>query len=84
MNDERVDLGMRILKRLPLIWMGFMLGVILGVAGTCLYFQDIIRENGQYRELAFRLYWTLIMMFLFLPPIVFEGIRRYIEYRRGR
>ena len=72
------------LERLALMWTGLALGVILGVSGTYLYFLDAIRESGSYRPLIFGIYWPLIMMFLFLPPVVLDGIQRCRDYRRRR
>ncbi len=82
MKKKRNPPSITIANRFSLVWSVLGLGIILGVAGTYLFFQNDIQKNGNPRLLIFGLWSVVGFMFWLLPPVVFDAIGRFFNSRK--
>jgi hypothetical protein len=84
MKKERNPPMITIANRFSLVWSVLGLGIILGAAGTYLFFQDDIQKNGNPRLLIFGLWSVVGFMLWLVPPVVFDAIGRFLDSRKRK
>lgn len=85
MTNATNSMEQNLMRNLSRAWSLIALGLMIGVAGTCLFFRSELETISFLRVLRFKLLWLIILAAAFIPPLVFEvigGIRAWQALRK--